>query len=186
MRELTADLFVSLDGFASGVGEGPYFGYTGPELATWVRDALDRPQVIIMGRHTYTTLAGISMSAADAVAVRMSDLPKMVFSNTLEDPPAWRNTRLTKGDLAGEIAALKRQPGDPLRSIGSIALVRSMMQLGLVDQLRLMVFPLILGTTGREPIFASYRRTGLELIDTKVMDGRLMLLEHRPLSSLAS
>jgi riboflavin biosynthesis pyrimidine reductase len=58
--------------------------------------------------------------------------------------------------------------------------VKSLIQLGLVDRLRLMVFPLILGNNGREPIYAGYPQTGLELIDTKVLDSRLIVLEYRP------
>lgn len=54
-----------------------------------------------------------------------------------------------------------------------------MIQLGLVDRLRLMIFPLILGTVGKEPIFAAYRRTSLKLMDTRVFDARLILLEYR-------
>jgi dihydrofolate reductase len=110
----------------------------------------------------------------------MSNLPKLVFSRTLEEPLVWRNTRVVKGDLAEEITTLKKENGDPLRSFGSITLVRRMMQLGLVDRLHLMVFPLTLGEAGREPIYAGYPQTGLELIQTKVLDSRLALLEHRP------
>jgi dihydrofolate reductase len=180
MRELTADLFISLDGFASGVDQAPYFGYFGHDLGSWVRDHLDQPQLIIMGRATYVALARFSASATDEVSLRMSGLPKLVFSSTLKDPLAWKNTRLLKGAVADEIRALKQQRGDPLRSIGSISLVKSMMQLGLVDRLRLMVFPLILGSAGREPIYAGHSPSGLELIDTKVLDSRLILLEYRP------
>lgn len=181
MRELTADLFISLDGFASGVNQPPYFGYFGQELGSWVRDHLDQPQLIIMGRVTYDALAGFSASATDDLSVRMSDLPKIVFSSTLQEPLLWKNTRLLKGAVADEIRALKQQPGDPLRSIGSISLVKSMMQLGLVDRLRLVVFPLILGSSGRELIYAGYPQAGLELIHTKVLDSRLIVLEYRPL-----
>jgi dihydrofolate reductase len=183
MRELTSDLFVTLDGFASGVDVGPYFGYFGPELDSWVQTALDQPQLIIMGRVTYEALSRISSSGTDDVSAKMNDLPKLVFSNTLQEPLAWNNTRLIRGDLANEINSLKRQPGEPLRSIGSITLVKNMMQLGLVDRLRLMVFPLILGSAGREPIYAGYSKTDLELIDTKVLDSKLVLLEYRPSSS---
>lgn len=179
MRELTADLFISLDGFASGVDQPPYFGYFGPDLNSWVRDHLDRPQVIIMGRATYVALAEFSALAEDDVSVSMCHLPKLVFSSTLKEPLAWKNTRLLRGTTADEMNALKQQPGDPLRTIGSISLVKNMMQQGLVDRLRLMVFPLILGKAGREPIYAGYPQSGLELIDTKVLDSRLTLLEYR-------
>jgi dihydrofolate reductase len=180
MRELISDLFISLDGFASGVNEAAFFGYFGTELGKWVSDQLQRPQLLIMGRVTYEALAQFAPSAADPMSIRMTELPKLVFSSTLKEPLAWKNTRLAKASVADEIRALKRQPGDPLRSIGSVSLVKSMMQLGLVDRLRLMVFPVILGTGGREPIYANYPRAGLELIDTKVLDSRLILAEYRP------
>jgi dihydrofolate reductase len=180
MRELTADLFVSLDGFAAGVDAGAYFGYFGPELGDWIRTEPDRPQVILMGRVTYEVLSGFA-SAADEASARTNDLPKVVYSNTLQEPLAWNNTSLLRGDLAEAIGSLKRQPGDPLRSMGSITLVRSMMlRLGLVDRLRLVVFPLILGSAGREPALAGHPKTGLELTESRVLDSRLVVLEYRP------
>jgi dihydrofolate reductase len=99
---------------------------------------------------------------------------------------AWKNTRLVKRPIADQIKAHKQQRGDPLRSIGSISLVKSMMQQGLVDRLRLMVFPLILSSAGREPIYAGYPQAGLELINTKVLDSRVILLEYRPVRRSAS
>jgi dihydrofolate reductase len=180
MRELTADLFISLDGFASGVHEAAYFGYFGPDLGDWVRRHLDEPQVILMGRVTYEILAQFSASATDAVSARMSALPKVVCSSTLLEPLAWKNTSLVKGAVADEIKVLKRQEGDPLRFLGSIRLVKRLVKLGLVDRLRLMVFPLILGENGKEPICADHPRLPLELVNTTVLDSRLMLLEYRP------
>jgi dihydrofolate reductase len=180
LRELIADLFISLDGFASGVKEAAFFGYFGEELGKWVSDQLQGPQLLIMGRVTYEALAQFAPSAADPMSVRMTELPKLLFSSTLKEPLAWKNAGLAKASVADEIRALQRQPGGPLRSIGSVSLVKSMMQLGLVDRLRLMVFPVILGAVGREPIYANYQRKGLELIDTKVLDSRLILLEYRP------
>lgn len=186
MRALTADLFISLDGFASGVKQAAYFGYFGPNLGDWVHEQLAQPQVIVMGRVTYSVLAQISAFSTDELSVTMSNTPKLVFSSTLKEPLAWKNTRLIKGAAADEMRALKEQPGDPLRSMGSISLVKSMMQLGLVDRLRLIVFPLILGDAGREPIFAGYPQGSLELVNTKVLDSRLILLEYRPVSRAAS
>jgi dihydrofolate reductase len=183
LRELTADLFISLDGFASGVNEAAFFGYYGEDLGKWVSDNLRPPQVLIMGRVTYGALAQFAPSATDPSSVRMTELPKLVFSKTLKEPLSWKNARLAKDSVAKEIEALKQQAGDPLRSIGSVSLVKSMMQLGLVDRLRLMVFPVILGSAGREPIYVGYSRTALELIETKVLDSRVTLLEYRPVQS---
>ena len=111
----------------------------------------------------------------------MNALPKLVFSSALKEPLAWKNTRLVKRPVADKIKALKQERGDPLRSIGSISLVKSMMQIGLVDRLRLMIFPLVLGDAGREPIYAGYPQVGLELIDTKILDSRIMFTEYRQL-----
>lgn len=180
MRELIADLFVSLDGFASGEKEAAFFGYFGEDLGKWIHANLSAPQVLLMGRVTYQALAQFSAAATDEMSVRMTDVPKLVFSSTLKEPLVWKNARVVRGSLADEIRELKQQPGDALRSIGSIRLVKSLMELGLVDRLRLMVFPLILGATGREPIFVAYPRTSLELVEMKMLDARLVLLEYRP------
>jgi dihydrofolate reductase len=180
MRELIADLFISLDGFASGANEAAYFGYYGSELANWVREQLDERQVILMGRVTYDALARFAVSATDEVSVRMRVLPKLVCSNTLHEPLAWSNTRLITGQVGDAIAALKQGNGDPLRCIGSIRLVKSLAKWGLIDRLRLMVFPLILGDTGKEPIYVDYPRFPLELVSSKVLDRRVILLEYRP------
>lgn len=180
MRELIADLFISLDGFASGTDEAAYFGYFGQDLGNWVSEHLNEPQVILMGRVTYEVLARFAVSATDEVSVRMRRLSKLVCSNTLSEPLAWDNTRLIKGDVGDAIRALKQQEGDPLRTIGSIRLVKSLARLGLIDRFRLMFFPLILGEKGKEPIYADYSRLPLELVRTKVLDARLVLLEYRP------
>lgn len=180
MTELIADLFVSLDGFAAGENTGPFFGYGGPELDQWIRTVLAEPHAIVMGRVTYEALAAISMTAADENSQAMNDLPKVVVSNTLAEPLAWPNTRLVRGDLGTAIRELKQESAVPLRTIGSMALVNSMMKLGLVDLLRVAIFPLTLGPDGREPIYAGYRRAGLELAGVRVLDGRIVMLDYRP------
>jgi dihydrofolate reductase len=183
MAELIADLFISLDGFAAGENSGPFFGYGGPELEERVRDVLSRPQLVVMGRVTYLAMSAISMPATDEISSRMGDLPKAVVSNTLAEPLAWRNTRIVRGDLAAGIGALKRESDVPLRTIGSLALVSSMLKLGLVDVLRLTIFPLTLGPDGREPFSAGYPRAGLDLADVRMLDSRLVMLEYRILET---
>jgi dihydrofolate reductase len=178
VAELIADLFVSLDGFAGG-GDEAFFGYFGPELDRWVRDAVGQPQLLVMGRVTYEALVPISAAATDEASTRMTELAKVVVSNTLAEPLAWSNTRLVRGGLEA-VRALKQESGVPLRSIGSLSLVRGMIGAGLVDRLRIMTFPLTLGEAGREPAFAGYPRAGLELVATTVLDSRLVLLEYRP------
>lgn len=177
MRTLTTDLFVTLDGFALGEGAPAYFGYFGPDLERWIHEELAKPQMLLFGRVTYQAFAGMMQAATDEASRRMNALPKAVVSSTLQEPLAWNDTRLLR---ASEIPAFKKEPGDPLRTMGSVTLVKSLLKAGLVDRFRLIVFPLILGETGREPIFASLPDIGLELVDTRVLDGRLVLLDYRP------
>jgi dihydrofolate reductase len=180
VRDLVADLFVSLDGFASGANEAPFFGYFGEELGAWIERELAEPQILIMGRVTYEALAEFAPRAGDPISMRMTELPKVVFSSGLQEPLTWKNARLSRAPAADEIRALKSQQGERLRSLGSIRLVNSLMGLGLVDRLRLMVFPLVLGSEGREPVFAALARTPLKLVATQTLDARLVLLEYAP------
>jgi dihydrofolate reductase len=180
VRELTADLFVSMDGFASGVNEPPFFGYFGEDLSVWIKENLEKPQELVMGRVTYAALVQFGIDSTDELNVRMTALPKTVFSRTLHEPLAWKNTRLVKTSMEQEIARLKQQNGDPLRSIGSISVVRSMIRFQLVDRLRIMIFPVVLGTAGKESIYAGYEKTSLELIGSRILDSRIVLLEYRP------
>ncbi len=107
MGELIADLFITLDGYASGEGAPAYFGYPGPELERWVDEHLAMPQVLLMGRLTYEVLLAIAQNHPVEGPDRMSELPKVVFSRTLREPLAWDNSRLVKADLFEEVRRLK-------------------------------------------------------------------------------
>lgn len=181
MRELTADMFVSLDGFAAGAdgGQSWTFGYFGPQFAGFAQQVLAEPQVMIMGRATYEIMARSWPSSPGPLAGPMNSLPKLVFSTTLAEPLAWTSAQLAKRGPVEEVRALKSQPGDPLRSIGSITLVRQLMAADLVDRLRLVVFPHVLGQAGQEPVFAGYPETSLSLASTTVLDSRLVVCEYR-------
>jgi dihydrofolate reductase len=177
MRQLTVDLFATLDGFAKGRNSPAFFGYGGPGLNGWIDEQLGTPHVVLMGSNTYRALSGIVATGADP---QMDKHPKVVFSASLRPPLAWANTTLVSDDVAVAVPAMKAEPGDPLRVIGSLSLVRSMLRLGLVDRLRIMIFPQILGATGEEPFLAGLPDINLRLGATQVLDNRLVLLEYLP------
>lgn len=185
MRELTADLYTTLDGFAFGEGAPAYFGYLGPDLERWIDDQIAEPQVLLMGRVTYEAMWGIVQTQDVEGGERLNELPKVVFSSTLQEPLEWNNSRVAN-DMIAEVNALKEQSGGPLRTIGSVSVVKSLLEAGLVDRLRLMVFPQILGATGREPAFRGLPDINLELVATNVLDARLVELEYRPVTSQAN
>ena len=166
MSERTADLFVSLDGFAS-AEVGPYFDYDGPELQRWTNSELDKPQLVVLGLVTYEELAAMSTKGSD----RLAALPKAVVSSTLSEPLKWANTRLVTGDAIETLPAVKADSDVPLRTMGSLSLVASLMDAGLVDRLRLMLFPLTCRTAGHERIFRRGKLDRYELQHTSVVTG---------------
>jgi dihydrofolate reductase len=180
MRELTVDLFITVDGFAQGARSPAFFGYPGPDLDAWIGEQLGAPHVTLMGANTYRAMSQIAATGEDPSSARMSELPKVVFSASLRPPLSWANTTVISEDVAVAVPALKREGGDPMRVIGSLSLVRSLLRLGLVDRLRLMVFPQVLGETGRQPIFAGLPDLNLRLAATRILDGRLVLLDYAP------
>jgi dihydrofolate reductase len=177
---LTVDLFVSVDGWAGSEGLPGYFGYFGPELEEWIATELALPQVVIIGRRTYAALADLPDEAQDESWERTMQLDKVVFSRTLEQA-SWPNTRICRADVTDEIRRLRSEGDVPLRTMGSLSLARQLMTAGQVDRLRLVTFPLIAGQAGREAAFADMAGAAdLELVDHRVLDGRLLLVEYRP------
>lgn len=176
---LTVDLFLAVDGWAGSAGLPGYFGYLGPELEEWIATELAAPQRVVLGRRTYEALAGLPDEARDASWHRLARLDKVVFSRTLRRA-AWPNTRVCGRDLVGEIRGMKADGDVPLRSMGSLSLVRQFAGAGLVERLRLLTFPLVAGGAGREAAFAGMASADLALVEHRTLDGRVLLAEYRP------
>lgn len=155
----------------------------GPETLQLGLDAIRDSDLMVLGRVTYQMFAAYWPTASPELEGDFADLmnrtPKMVFSRTLSEPLAWQNTTLNSGDVAAEIPRLKRQPGKDIGVWGSVALLRSLLKLGLLDHLRLQVYPVVLGTTGTKPIFEGLDRTTLKLVNSKVLDGQVVLLAYQ-------
>src|SRR4029077_12946253 len=102
------------------------------------------PGAFLLGRRTYELSAGYWPNASDeqhVIAEPLNTKPKHVVSTTLSDPLAWQNSTVLRGELADALAALKREDGGDLHVIGSTQLVRSLVEHELVDELRLMIYP---------------------------------------------
>jgi len=142
MRKLVLQMSISLDGYLGGAGDGD------DGLTHWILDALDQVGTHIMGRVTYHEMAAHWPASTEAFAAPMNTLPKVVFSQTLEQAN-WHNTRVARGDIAEEIARLKQQPGKDILAHGGVRFAQSLMTGGLVDEYRLMIHPMMLGTGER-------------------------------------
>jgi dihydrofolate reductase len=176
MATLTVDLFVSVDGWAGSENSPGFFGYLGPDLEAWLAEDSAEPQLAILGRRTYEALAALPDEAHGDAFHKLS---KVVFSSTLTTT-SWPNTRVCGEDLIAEVGRLKKDGDVPLRTMGSLSLVRQLLAAGQVDLLRLMTFPLLVGQSGREPAFADVLSADLELVGHRALDGRILLIEYRP------
>jgi dihydrofolate reductase len=179
MAEVIADLFISVDGHGGSSRSPGYFGFGGPDLDRWIRREMERPQRLVMGRRTYEVLAAVPEEVRDEGSQLMAATPTVVvFSRTLR-AVSWPHATICREDVVEKIRDLKAD-GPDLRTIGSLSVVRQLLAAGLVDRLRLAVFPLVLGETGREPVFTQLPDIGLELECCSVLDGRVLLTDCRP------
>lgn len=161
MRRVIVNEFMSLDGIAQapgGADEDPSGGfahggwhmqYMQDELAqSWVLESIVEAGGFLLGRRTYEIFAGYWPAAPEeeqVIAEPLNGKPKFVASTTLTEPLEWQNSTLVEGDVPAAVRALKEDAGGDLHVIGSIELVGTLIEHDLVDELRLMIDPLVLG-----------------------------------------
>jgi dihydrofolate reductase len=180
MRHVNASLFLSLDG----VTEAPetwHFPYVDEEMGAAIGEAISSAGALLLGRRTYEQWAAVwphQSSEENPMAAVINGLPKFVVSTTL-DSASWENTTVLGGDLAEAVAKLKREPGKDISVAGSATLVRSLLREGLLDELRLMIHPVVLGNGGR--LFENGNgQTQLELVDSRTFATGVLDLIYRP------
>jgi dihydrofolate reductase len=110
----------------------------------------------------------------------MAGWSKVVFSATLSEPLSWANTQLVTQDPVAAVREMKDKAVKPMRTIGSLTLCRALLRAGLVDRFRVVVFPVITGSSGRERIYDGYPDVALDMISSRTFDGRIQLLEYVP------
>jgi len=180
MPELLVDFITSLDGYATAEGWPGLWGLEGPEYLAWLDQSPERDYTTLMGAATYRLMSGFAATSDDDSFAELTEMSKVVFSSTLEEPLGWANTRLVGEDPVEAVRSLKTESTRALRTIGSLTLCRSLLEAGLVDRFRVVVFPVITGSTGRERIYDGYPDVGLEMVASRTFDGRLQLLEFVP------
>ena len=181
MSSLMVDFIISLDGYASAEGWPGYWGMEGPDYLEWITEEAKNEHTALMGATTYRLMSGFAAEIPDDPGVAaLTALPKVVFSSTLEAPLSWVNSDLVDGDAVETVKDMKRRDSRPMRTIGSLSLCRSLLQAGVVDRFRVVVFPVITGATGKERIFDGYPDIALDLVESRTFDDRLQLLEYVP------
>ena len=186
MGRIVVTEFVSLDGVMEDPGGSEDFKYGGwtfeiPRGEEGDRFKLDETmasEALLLGRVTYEGFANAWPTRDGEFADKFNSMPKYVVSSTLEDPE-WTNTTVLEGDLADEVAKLKEQHEGDIVVHGSMQLVEALLENDLVDELRLMVFPVVLGS-GRRLFGTTSDKKPLKLSDTKVVgDGVAILVYER-------
>jgi len=178
MRAITAGLFISLDG----VVEAPqnwHFPYLNDQMHTEVGAQMLAADTMLLGRNTYEEFAGHWATQGSDVpfADQINGIPKLVASRTLTDV-TWQNSCLIDGDVATELRALKSGPGKNIASSGSPTLVRHLLEEDLLDELHLLVHPLVVGT-GQRLFPDGSGSVPLELTDSAVFDTGVLNLTYR-------
>jgi dihydrofolate reductase len=181
MASLMVDFIISLDGYGAAEGWPGYWGMEGPEYLAWIEKDEHEAHVALMGATTYRLMSGFASEMPDDPGLAgLTAAPKVVFSSTLEPPLSWVNTEVVRGDAVEAVPDMKRRDSRPMRTVGSLSLCRSLLEAGLVDRFRVVVFPVITGATGRDRIFDGYPDIALDLVDSHTFDGRLQMLEYVP------
>jgi dihydrofolate reductase len=150
----------------------------GPEQLQYKLEETREAASLLIGRVTYESFAGAWPERTGEFAEKMNGMPKHVVSTTLR-APAWHNTRVIAGDVPGAVRRLKAQDDGPILVAGSRTLVHALLAHDLVDEWRLMIFPVILGS-GRRLFPETPRKTTLRLVDTRAFPSGVVVQTYHP------
>lgn len=177
MATLMIDFITSLDGYGAAEGWPGWWGMESPEYLAWLGEQPER--TLLMGATTYRLMSGMAASGEEGVDV-LDGTQKVVFSSTLTEPLEWANTKLVRGDAVEAVRAMKADSSVELSTLGSVSLCRSLIQAGLVDRFRVVVFPVVTGATGQDRIYDGYPDVRLDLVESRTFEGGLQLLDYMP------
>ena len=187
MARIVASENVSLDGVIQdpagdeGFRHGGWVGLIkdSPELNQLALDEALGAEALLLGRRSYEWFAARWPSRSGELADRLNSLPKYVVSSTLEHP-AWNNSTVLSGDVVTEVAKLKQELAGDIVVPGSFQLVHTLMQHDLVDELRLKIFPVVLGA-GQRLFGQASDKKPMRLAGTQIVEGGIAYLTYQPI-----
>ena len=186
MGKIVVTEFISLDGVVEAPGGGEEFKHGGWSLEInrgdegnqFKLDETMSSEALLLGRVTYEGFASSWPSREGEFADKFNTMPKYVVSSTLEDPD-WDNTTVLKGDVVEEVAKLKQDQDGEIVVHGSPRLVQALLDQDLVDEVRLMVFPVVLGS-GKRLFGETSDKKPLRLVDSKVVGDGVAIMVYEP------
>ena len=186
MRKLLITEFMSLDGVFQAPGpdgsgfkyEGWTFQFNNDEFIKFKVDELDTTDILLLGRVTYQGFADSwPQRSGDPFSDKFNKMPKYVVSKTLKKAD-WNNSHIVSDNVVEEIQKLKNQDGGDITVHGSGALTRFLIENNLVDEMTVMMYPIVLGT-GKQ-LFKDMHKTGLKLIEAKPFTSGIVVLRYKP------
>lgn len=186
MRKLVVFNNVTLDGyFTDRNGDMSWAHKDDPEWNAFAADNAKGGGTLLFGRITYEMMASWwptpqAMTSMPAVAERMNNLPKVVFSRTL-DKASWNNTKLVKKDIAAEVRRMKKEPGEGMAIMGSGTIVSQLADEGLIDEFQIVVNPIALGS-GRTMFDGVKKKLNLKQTKTRTFGNGNVLLCYEPMA----
>ncbi len=180
MRRVVVSEFVSLDGVVE--DPGWTFQFASKEQENFKFDELSTAGALLLGRVTYEGFAAAwphMSEQAGEYADMMNGYPKYVVSTTLEEPLEWNNSTLIGENIAEEVSRLKQEPGKDILVFGSGSLANTLMEHDLIDEYRLMVFPIVLGS-GKSLFRSGLDTKILKLVETKTFSSGVVVLTYQP------
>jgi dihydrofolate reductase len=192
MGRIVVTEFISLDGVIEDPGGAEDFKHSGwsfeiergEEGNQFKLDETMRSDALLLGRKTYEGFADAWPSREGEFADKFNNMPKYVVSSTLKDPE-WANSTVLDGDLAEEVAKLRQDVDGDIVVHGSAQLVQALVDQGLVDELRLMVFPVVLGA-GKRLFGETSDKRRLKLSDSKTVGDGVAILTYEPAAAEAA
>jgi dihydrofolate reductase len=186
MGRIVVTEFISLDGVMEDPGGDSTFkhgGWTfeieqGQEGADFKLQETRDSEALLLGRVTYQGFAKAWPSIEGEFGDKFNNMPKYVISSTLEKA-GWKNSTVLKGDVVKEVSKLRQKPGGDIVVHGSAQLVQTLLEHDLVDELRLMVFPVVLGS-GKRLFGNTSDKKPMELVDSKKVGSGVTILTYRP------
>jgi dihydrofolate reductase len=184
MRKLVVFNMVSLDGFfVDRKGDMSWAHKNDAEWNAFVNENASGNGVLVFGRITYELMASywptpMALENSPVVAKGMNDMPKIVFSRTL-DNASWSNTKLVKGDLAAEMRKLKKEPGPDMVILGSGSIVSQLAQQNLIDEYQIALSPIVLGT-GRTMFEGVKEKLNLKLTKSRTFGNGTVFACYQP------
>jgi dihydrofolate reductase len=190
MGRIVATEYVSLDGIVEAPGGGEDFehaGWTfevdrGEEFEKFKLDETLDSEALLLGRVTYEGFAAAWPSMEGEIADKLNAMPKYVVSSTLEDPLDWNNSTVLEGDVAEEVSRLRQELDGEIVVHGSPRLTQTLLEHDLLDELRVTVFPLVLGR-GKRLFGETSDKKRLRLTDSKTVGDGIAILIYEPARS---